>query len=137
MKKFIILLSLLTITLPTFAANWIQVDIQGKAFMDINSIHKEHEYGRYNLYSIWVKFLNDGGDYYKSAEQIYNKKIWFEMTKIIIDCNENDFTMETGTFYDIDKNPIRTRKYSSRWEAIIPGTIVDTEKQYICGLQNR
>lgn len=136
MKKLIVLLSLLTITLPVFASNWVQLDSTGKNFVDISSLQKEHEYGRYNLYSIWVKFLNDGSDYYKTAEQIYNKKIWYDMNKIIVDCKENDFTIETSTFYDIDRNAILTRKYY-RWDAIIPESTADIVKQYICGLQNK
>ena len=76
MKKlfFVFLFNILSI-LPCIAANWEQVDDQGKMFIDTTSI-KKYNY-KYNFgsekgfyYSFWSKRLNKNDDAGKKLEKM-------------------------------------------------------------------
>ena len=97
MKKILIILLLTLATiLPTFATNWVQVG--EKAYMDTDTIEPYvNEYGRAvpNQYSVWVKVLNDGSEVWRKSEKLYNKKLWYDYCRDIIDVNRKAFATKT------------------------------------------
>jgi len=136
MKKFlIILLLMLTIILPTFATNWVQVG--EKIYMDTDTIEPFiDDYGHRvpNQYSYWVKILNNNSSNIKSIEKRYNKKIWYTMYKEVIDLNRKTSAMKFFTHYDLKDAPIVGQEIDSilmDWTSIIPNTVGELEYMII------
>ena len=137
---FIVLLSIL----PCFAFDWVQVDDQGKQFIDISNIQK-YNY-KYNsssekgYYSFWMKSLNSNSEGAKNLEKILKKKYWYSMDKIIINCNDEQYAIKSSTFYDLKCEPIIGSSIENidamlDWKSIIPGTVGNTWYNYACGTQ--
>ena len=138
---FIVLLSIL----PCFAFDWVQVDDQGKQFIDISSIQKYNykynsgsEKGYY--YSFWKKSLNNNSEVYKKFEKIYKKKVWYSMDKIVVNCSNEQFAFKSGVFYDLNDEPIIGSSFENidamlNWISIVPGTVGNNWYNYVCGTQ--
>ncbi|MBQ7450822.1 hypothetical protein IJS77_05330 [bacterium] len=111
MKKLfaIFVFSILSI-LPCFAFDWVQVDDQGKQFIDISNIQKynyKYSYGSENdYYSFWLKSLNRNSEGDKKIEKILKKKVWYSMDKIVVNCRDEQYAIKSGVYYDLNGEPI-------------------------------
>lgn len=131
MKNFIVLLFLLTISmLQVQASNWIQVD--DKMYMDVDSIEFFVSDGQYNKrnnqYSFWVKSLNDGSDNYKQLEKHFNKKVWYSLSKYVVDINTQKIAQKTSVLYAVnEKQPLDLYEEQFdtllRWQTIVPNSV--------------
>ena len=131
MKNFIVLLFLLTFSmLQVQAANWIQVD--DKMYMDVDSIEYFVSDGQYNQrnnqYSFWVKSLNDGSDNYKQLEKHFNKKVWYSLSKYVVDINTQKIAQKTSVLYAVnEKQPLDSYEEQFdtllRWQTIVPNSV--------------
>lgn len=84
------------VTLPTFAADWVQTG--EKRYIDIDSI--ERDSNRSYVFSYWTKNLNNGK--LKLLEEKYNKKIWYIMCKKVIDFHTNSYLIVELDYYDLN-----------------------------------
>ncbi len=134
MKKLLISILLSSITLlPTLAANWAQIDAQGKNFVDTSSLRKEQDYNRNYVYSLWFKYLNNGDEYYTNIEKSYNKKVWYQLQKVSYDCKNKEFRIDTTSYYDLHGRIIITQKgYNYNWNAVLPDSLSDTIYKEVC-----
>ena len=131
MKNFIVLLFLLTFSmLQVQAANWIQVD--DKMYMDVDSIEYFVSDGQYNQrnnqYSFWVKSLNDGSDNYKQLEKHFNKKVWYSLSKYVVDINTQKIAQKTSVLYAVnEKQPLDSYEEQFDtllcWQTIVPNSV--------------
>ena len=131
MKNFIVLLFLLTFSmLQVQATNWIQVD--DKMYMDVDSIEFFVSDGQYNKrnnqYSFWVKSLNDGSDNYKQLEKHFNKKVWYSLSKYVVDINTQKIAQKTSVLYAVnEKQPLDSYEEQFdtllRWQTIVPNSV--------------
>ena len=111
MKKIFILFIIVFIAYPVSAADWKQ--IEDKSYIDVSSIkqyndpdtYSKKQYNR-NEKEFWIKSLNDKSSYYTDWEVTYNKKIWYQISKNIIDCNNRTIATKSLAIYDIEGNII-------------------------------
>lgn len=101
MKKFIILLSLLTITIPVIAKEqtWklLSLDKNAQIYIDTTSIQKEHNYSE-NVYSCWTKMYNNWIGTIRNPET--NLYYDYIKTKLLINCTTRESVVtETHTYY--------------------------------------
>ena len=140
MKKILMILLLTIATiLPTYATNWVQVG--QKVYMDIDTIEPFiDDYGHVvpNQYLFWRKTLNDGN--FKALEKTLNKKIWYSLSKCVVDINRKSWATKFFVIYDLKDKPITQEEYNSAlmdWQSIIPNTVGDLElytvKKFING----
>ncbi len=101
MKRFIIILSILTITIPTVAKEqkWepIMLGKNAQIYIDTTSIQKESNYSE-NVYSYWTKMYDN------QLGTIRNPKtdLFFDFikTKWLINCTTKEsVVIETNTYY--------------------------------------
>ncbi len=138
MKKFLIILLLTIATvLPTFATNWVQVG--DKTYIDIDTIEPfVNDYGQVipNQYSYWEKTLNNGD--FKKLEKQYNKKIWYMLSKNVIDLKRKTSAIKFSVLYDLKENsidPLEIMSSLMNWQSIVPNTVGELKymiiKEYI------
>lgn len=136
MKKiFIIFLLTIATILPTFATNWVQTG--KKCYIDTDTIEPfVDDYGKVvpNQYSYWAKGLNDGNQFLRNVEKRLNKKIWYMLSKRVIDVNRKAHAYKTTAVYDLKGNCICTYEEKSvlmEWQSIIPNSVGDVEYEII------
>ena len=112
------------------ATNWIQVD--DKMYMDVDSIEFFVSDGQYNKrnnqYSFWVKSLNDGSDNYKQLEKHFNKKVWYSLSKYVVDIKTQKIAQKTSVLYAVnEKQPLDSYEEQFdtllRWQTIVPNSV--------------
>ena len=127
MKKnlFLVLITLLTITISVFAADWVQ--IYEKIYLDASSL------GQYNynlnfdndrIYSVWSKMLNDGTNTWKDMEKSNGKKIWYNKSLWVVNCTKKEFAIKSVVLYDLKENVVDS--YDSNyldWTSVTPETV--------------
>ena len=129
MKKIFIIILLFATILPTFATIWEQVS--EKSWIDIDSIEPFiDDYGNAvpNQYSFWVKSLNDGSDNYKQLEKHFNKKVWYSLSKYVVDINTQKIAQKTSVLYAVnEKQPLDSYEEQFdtllRWQTIVPNSV--------------
>lgn len=138
MKK-ILLMFLLFFTIasvPAFARNW--VEFTNKRYIDIDSI-EPYVVGirasRKEEYVFWTKNLNDGSDGYKDLEKSYNKKIWYDLSKNVISCQQKTLTLQAIAIYDLKGNVIKTGEIPFAYQeahSIIPDSVGEIIYSIVC-----
>lgn len=122
MKKILIVLCLISLVLPVFAANWVQYD--NKGWYDADSAKYDGQ-----IISVWFKNLNPG-----DWELVNNKKIWYEMTYLQAKCGQRQLNIKHVTKYDLKGNVIKSLNFSyPDWFDVIPDTIGEEEYYIMCG----
>ena len=136
MKKiFIIFLLTIATILPTFATCWVQTG--EKSYIDVDTIEPfVDDYGRVvpNQYSFWVKYLNNGSQGWGNDEKILNKKIWYMLSKGVIDINRKAIATKFYAYYDLKGRSINSEEIQSilmEWHSIIPNSVGDYEYEII------
>lgn len=136
MKKILVLLFFLLFTLPVCAANWKQID--DKKYVDLDSIEKytdRYDSRKNEIYSFWIKSLNDKSSLFTDLEKQYNKKIWYQMTRNLVDCKNKTISLKSITTYDLNGYTIETFEtpdYSIKWTSIVPDSIGEGYYYGIC-----
>ena len=136
MKKILVLLLLLLFTLPNYAANWKQT--YEKEYVDLDSIEKYidvYNSRNNNIYSFWIKSLNDKNSYFTDFEKQYNKKIWFIKTRNLIDCKNKMISVKALIIYDDKGQSIHNyeaSEYSIKWNSIVPDSIGEDYYYEVC-----
>ena len=135
MKKIFIIILLFATILPTFATIWEQVS--EKSWIDIDSIEPFiDDYGNAvpNQYSFWVKTLNNGSQGWRSDEKKFNKKIWYMLSKDVIDIKRKTSAMKFFVYYDLNEKCITSEEIPfvfMNWYSIIPNTVGEYEYEII------
>ncbi len=136
MKGLLLLLLLVLFTLPACAASWKQ--IAEKEYVDLNSIEKYNDtYNpqNTNIYSFWIKSLNDKTSIFTDVEKRYNIKIWYKITRNLVDCKNRTIALKSLTIYDLKGQTIDTYEepdYSIKWNSIVPDSIGESYYYGVC-----
>lgn len=131
MKNLIILLFLIVFSIiQVQATNWIEID--NKMYMDVDSVEpfvSDRPYNtRNNQYSFWIKSLNDGSDSYKQLEKHFNKRVWYSLSKYVVDLNTQKIAQKTSVLYAVnEKQPLDSyeEQFDSllQWQTIVPNSV--------------
>ncbi len=136
MKKCFLLPLLVLFVLPVSATTWEQIDT--KRYIDLDSIEKyndKYDSRKSEIYSFWIKSLNDESQYFTDFEKDYNKKVWYTMTRNLINCDNKTITPKAIIFYDLSHRVIKNFElpaYSLEWHSIIPDSIGEDYYYGIC-----
>ena len=127
MRKLLFIFLLSLIMLPAYSVAWVQTG--DKTYLDKDSItlyvdennilHKEQK-------TFWIKSLNDGNENYKKIEKDFNTKLWYIMTKFIVNTNNDTMAIKTIIYYDLKGNvfyDITMHDYSLAWTSIVPSSV--------------
>lgn len=126
MKKRFLIIFLLAFFITTVqASEWKEYNT--KSYIDVSSIEKlDNESFKKNdlIYSFWIKMLNDKSPYFIDLEKNYNKKIWYSMDKLLINCKNKTIAVKSSIFYDLKGYSIDSYDISNqillRWNSIAP-----------------
>ncbi len=138
MKDFTkkILLLLLLLALPVYASTWKQVS--EKTYIDIENIERyknKHNFDNAVIYSFWIKSLNDKSQFFLDDEKNYNKKVWYKMVKMLVNCSDKSLAAKSFAIYDIKGQAIdlyEASDYEIQWSSIIPETMGELYYNGIC-----
>lgn len=125
MKKILLILCLL-IVMPAYSTTWVQ--IQEKSYFDKDSLSyyvADDNYLQYNQKTFWVKSLNDGSQYFKELEKLDKTKIWYNLTKYIINFNNKTLAVKSYASYDLKGELVSlytASDYQLRWHSIVPNS---------------
>lgn len=138
MKKILLMFFLFfTIaSVPTFARNW--VEFAHKMYIDTDSIEPYIDgirASRKEEYVFWTKNLNDGSEPYKDWEKTYNKKIWYDLSKNVISCQQKTLTLQTLAIYDLKGSVIKIDEIPFVYQeahSIIPDSVGEIIYSIVC-----
>jgi hypothetical protein len=112
MKKLLLLLALLFLSMPAYATYWYEYS--HKAYVDLDSLKKDK-----NTAFVWVKLLNDG-----NINPVNNKKVWFTKNSIYIDLKNKRTALKDLYYYDLNNNVIETYTFDKiKWDVIVPDSM--------------
>ena len=123
MKKFLLLLALLLMSMPAYATYWYEYS--HKSYVDLDSLKKDK-----NTAFVWVKLLNDG-----NISPVDNKKVWFTQNSMYIDLKNKRTAIKDVYYYDLNNNQIKSYNLDKlQWDIIVPDTMAEllyeTVKKY-------
>ena len=123
MKKFLLLLALLFMSMPAYATYWYEYS--HKSYVDLDSLKKDK-----NTAFVWVKLLNDG-----NISPVDNKKVWFTQNSMYIDLKNKRTAIKDVYYYDLNNNQIKSYNLDTlEWDIIVPDTMAEllyeTVKKY-------
>lgn len=137
MKKILLLFYICFIfAMPVFAANWKQID--EKIYVDFDSIERYTGISNYEnsrQYSFWIKSLNDSSSYFAKLEKHTGKKVWYTLSRDIVDCDEKMIANKSIVIYDLKSQVIDSSEeyiYSGSWNSIAPDSIGELYYNLIC-----
>ncbi len=129
MKKILYSFILLTIiTLPVFAANW--VEFSTKSYIDTNSIRNSNECGfgsNNKCYSVWTKSFNKNTTYEKRTPNL-----WYTKSRYIINCKDYEIGKAYSIFYDTNNEKIDKTTQLRITEAVEPETYEESIYNFVC-----
>lgn len=112
MKKFLLLLALLLMSMPAYATYWYEYS--HKSYIDLDSLKKNN-----NIAFVWVKILNDG-----NYEPINNKKVWFTQNSMYIDLKNKQTALKDVYYYDLNNKVIDSYTFDkTQWNTIVPDSM--------------
>lgn len=123
MKKFLVLILLLVLASPVFAADWFQYAPKG--WLDKDSVQVYDD-----TVTIWFKDLNPG-DWAK----INNKKVWYRMNQIRANCRKKTLTILSVAEYDLNNKVLFSynfKSYEQEEEPIIPESVGEWKFLFMC-----
>ncbi len=137
MKKNLLFIFALMLILPVFAADW--VEIYEKMYLDDSSLSKYKDkysssFDTDKIYSIWEKSLNDGTEYWKNAEKIQGKKLWYKKTLWVVNCTKKEIAIKSSVYYDLKENVVDSyEQIYLVWQSVVPETLGELKYSYVCG----
>ena len=123
MKKYIIIIALLIISLPCFAVNWEECGY--KTYIDLSTWRKEG-----NHISAWIKTLNPG-----DWKLIDNKKVWFSIEYATAYCDSRMISIKNLIYYDLQGNVIRSYNELPTLMHVVPGSVGESNYYAMCSLR--
>lgn len=109
MKKFLLLLALLLMSMPAYATYWYE--FAEKSYIDLDSVKKHN-----NIGFAWVKLLNNG-----DIEPINNKKVWYSMNTVYADLKNKKTAIKDIYFYDLENKKVDDISFETLdWSIIVP-----------------
>lgn len=134
MKKIIFLFALFLISVPCFASDWFQLD--EKNYIDLESVEQyKNQWGeiQHEKYSFWLKSLNDKSASFIDLEKLFKKKVWYQMTNFIVDCNQKTIGGANVVTYDVQKNVLYSYTPPSvDYAKIVPDSKGEMYYYFIC-----
>ena len=115
MKKFLLLLLLLFVSIPVFASNWCEYD--ENSYIDLDSIKRVD-----NIASFWQKHINKG-----NIRDVDNKKVAFAMDFSYFDFTSKKHAIKEIYFYGLDNKLIKKYSLNLKWDVIVP----DSKSDYL------
>jgi hypothetical protein len=111
-----------------FATNWVLLDSSDKAelYVDKSSVEFEHN----GTASLWVKYKYITPT--NNADFLPAYTISGFVRKDIIDCKNNSYTSDLINWYEVGGKAVYVQKMSSTKNNINPGTLGETEMQFVC-----
>jgi len=127
MKKVLILFLLMFLSVPAFAANW--VEIFEKKYVDIESIMTDNQY---KIVKFWTKNLRK--DPKEKFPNYYGQMVdyWFSMNYWNIDCTNKKSRIVSYNVYDLNQKIIYSDDNNLDWNEIIPETYADGYYRLFC-----
>ena len=130
MKKFIILSFVFLLSIPVFAAEWVQVG--DKEYVDKESIFQFNQYGNEHI-SFWIKSLNDKSKLFVDFEKAFKTKVWYVKSLWEINCTQKKIIIRDKVVYDLNQNVIYSFDDTfSKWNKIVPDTVGDYYYNTFC-----
>lgn len=112
MKKLLVLLILLFMSMPAYATYWYEYS--PKSYVDFDTLQKNSNYA-----FVWVKILNNG-----NYEPINNKKVWFTQNSMYIDLKNKKTALKDVYYYDLNNNVIESYSLDkTQWDVIVPDSM--------------
>ena len=134
--KEILLILVFVIALPVCASSWKQID--EKQYVDIDSIELyEDKYASNNgiKYSFWIKSLNNKSKAFLDDEKYYNKKIWYKMVRMLVDCKNKTLAIKAFAIYGLKGQVLdgyEVPEYEIQWTSIIPDSVGENYYYGVC-----
>lgn len=123
MKKFLLLM-LLLVCLPSFAANWVQYSKKG--WYDISTWQRKGY-----IVSAWFKDLNDG-----TMKPIDNKKVWYGMGYWEANCGERKINLKSLTIYGLKGEILGSNSWNyPDWQDVVPESKGELKYYILCNLK--
>lgn len=123
MKKFLLLM-LLLVCLPSFAANWVQYSEKG--WYDISSWQRSGYIVR-----VWFKDLNDG-----TMKLIDNKKVWYDISYIQANCAERKINVKSIATYGLNGELLYSNSWNyPDWQDVVPESKGELKYYILCNLK--
>lgn len=120
MKKLLVLLVLLFMSMPAYATYWYEVS--NKTYIDLDSLRKTN-----NMAFAWVKILNNG-----NIEPINNKKIWYSMNTMYLDLKKQKTAIKDMYFYDLENKKVDDITFETLdWNIIVPDSVADLLYKFV------
>ena len=114
MKKFLLLLVLLFVSIPVFASNWCEYS--KNSYIDLSSIKKVG-----NITYFWQKHINNG-----KMRDINGKKVAFAMDVTYFDMKNKKVAVKEIYFYGLDNKLIQHHSIDNmQWDFIVPDSKFD------------
>lgn len=118
----IIILVLMLLAIPVFAANWQQVGY--KSYIDYSTWNYAN-----GLITVWFKDLNPG-----DWELVKNKKVWYRLSRLQFNCSTKEYNIISVLEYDLKGNVVNgVDSPYEIWYTIPPDTIIDEKYHVVCG----
>ena len=125
-KKLILLLTIMLFANPCNASNWVEFSY--KSYFDLESLQGDN-----GIATVWTKMLNTG-----NINPINGKKVWFETSKLTINCNNKMVKAQDYAVYDIDGNILYSEHSNNyHFEGIIPDSVGDQLYNAVCPQKTR
>lgn len=114
MKKFLLLVVLLFVSIPAFASNWYEYS--KNSYIDLHSIKKNG-----HITYFWQKHINNG-----KMPDVNNKKVAFAMDVTYFDLKNKKNALKEVYFYGLDNKLIQHISVDNlQWEFIVPDSKFD------------
>lgn len=127
MKKVFIIFLLMFLSMPVFAAEW--VELFEKKYIDIESIDVNKNY---KIVKFWTKNLRK--DPKEKFPNYMGKMVdyWFTMDYWNIDCANKKSRIVSYNVYDLNQKIIYSDDKNLDWNNIIPETYADGYYRFFC-----
>ena len=114
MKKFLLLLVFLFVSIPVFASNWCEYS--KNSYIDLSSIKKNG-----HITYFWQKHINNG-----KMRDINGKKVAFAMDVTYFDMKNKKVAVKEIYFYGLDNKLIQHHSIDNmQWDFIVPDSKFD------------
>lgn len=132
MKKRIVLLFLALLTLPSYAASW--VDIGGDEYIDTSSVAPyENDINSDVKYSFSIKALNNKSANFLYLEKSYKTEFKYQITDYIVNCSTMKIATKDSKAYDKQDNMVH--QYSApylQFVDVVPDAKTGKYFSYLC-----
>lgn len=128
-KSLLILGAVAFLSLPAFAADWVQVS--RNKFVDANSIKPSNAYG---TFTFKAKAVADSGPF----ERHNGRDVWQVNGSMYVNCRTGYLREVSNTLFDSENKTIASNKASGNdWKNVGPGSVVHDMYEFVCRTSER